>query len=82
MDSECGSRGWESDGTTMMKRSKYMPIFTEIDAMTVPRTVRVRRLHKMATGITKHVVTIVQKCGANGPVNFIQKMDMCAGSLP
>ena len=75
-----GSRGCDSDGTTMMNRSRYMPMFTQIDAITVPAMVRVRLLQRMATGMTKHVANMVQKCGANGPLIFIQKTSMCAGS--
>ncbi len=77
-----GSRGCESDGTTIMNRSIYIPMFTEIEAMTVPRMVRVFLLERIATGMMKQVANMVQKWGANFPLIFIQKMPMCAGSLP
>ena len=47
-----GARGFESDGTTIVKRSSHMPRFTEIDAMSVPLIVRVRGFARIGNGMT------------------------------
>ena len=60
----------------IVKRSSHMPITTEIEAMVVPRIVRVLLIARIVKGMTKQRITIAQKWGANSPVNFDQKTVM------
>src|SRR6266540_4025887 len=65
-----GARGFDSDGTTMVKRSSHIPMFTEIDAMRVPAIVRVRGFARIVNGTTKQNASIAQNNGANRPNSF------------
>src|SRR5512146_2079932 len=77
-----GRRGCESVGTTMVYRSSHMPIITEIDAITVPFTVRVFLRARMENGTMKQVTNITQNGTAQRPVTFAQNTTRWAGSLP
>ncbi len=48
----------------MTNRSSHIPMTTEMEATTVPATVRVRARESKATGTRKQVTTMVQKNGA------------------
>jgi 5-formyltetrahydrofolate cyclo-ligase len=59
-----GARGFDSDGTTIVNRSNHMPMFTEIDAMSVPAIVLVRENARIGNGIPKQEIAMVQNSGA------------------
>jgi len=58
-----GSLGLVSVGTTITKRSSHIPITMEIEAIKVPRGVRVFFKLRMGKGITKQKRNIPQKWG-------------------
>ena len=75
-----GARGFESVGTTIVKRSSHMPMFTEIDATSVPVIVRVRLFARIVKGTTKQNTSIAQKSGAKCPNSFALKTPNSFGS--
>src|SRR6266496_1296551 len=65
-----GALGFDSDGTTIVKRSSHIPMFTEIDAMSVPVIVRVRGFARIVNGTAKQNTSIAQNNGAKRPNTF------------
>ena len=57
----CSERGWDAELMTMMNRSSHIPIKTNVDATTEPGIVRVFLGPSIASGMTKHAITIPQK---------------------
>ncbi len=51
-----------------------MPMIMDMEAIRVPKGVRVFRRLRMGSGMTKQNKNIPQKYGANLPINFDQKM--------